>query len=67
MKQIQIELPDKIADQIETMVRDGWFQDEGELLRTAVVEFLQNRRLALTEEFQREDIAWALQQKANRR
>ena len=67
MKQIQIELPDKIADQIETMVRDGWFQDEGELLRTAVVEFLQNRRLALTEEFQREDIAWALQQKADRR
>ena len=67
MKQIQIELPDKVADQIETMVRDGWFQDEGELLRTAVMEFLQHRRLALTEEFQRDDIAWALQQKADRR
>jgi Arc/MetJ-type ribon-helix-helix transcriptional regulator len=67
MKHIQIDLPDKIAQQIEMMVRDGWFQDEGELLRTAILEFLQNRNQALTEEFQREDIAWALQQKADRR
>ena len=67
MKQIQVELPDQIADQIATMVRDGWFQNESELLRAAAMEFLRDRRLALTEEFQREDIAWALQQKAELR
>jgi Arc/MetJ-type ribon-helix-helix transcriptional regulator len=61
MKQIQIDLPEKLADQIESLVRGGWFSNEQELVRTAIIEFFRHRGLELTEEFQREDIAWALQ------
>lgn len=63
MKRLQIELPEKLADHVNALVRDGWFSSEQELIRTAILEFLRHRRLELTEEFQREDIAWALQQK----
>lgn len=67
MKQIQVELPEKLADQIGSLVRGGWFSSEQELVRTAIIEFLHHRRLELTEEFQREDIAWALQQRTGGR
>jgi Arc/MetJ-type ribon-helix-helix transcriptional regulator len=62
VKQLQVEFPDNIADQIEAFVRAGWFQNEHELVRAAVAEFLRNRQPELTEQFQREDIAWAIQQ-----
>ncbi len=63
MKQLQVELPDKVADELGAMVRDGWFQSEHEAVRLALLEFIRRRRLELMEEFQREDIAWALQQR----
>ena len=65
MKVLHVELPDKIAEEIEGIVQSGWFQSEDELVRLAVSEFIRNRRLELLEQFQREDIAWALQQKAD--
>ncbi len=67
MKQIHVDLPEKLADQIDSLVRGGWFSSEQELVRTAIVEFLRARRLELIEEFQREDIAWALGQKTTTR
>ena len=63
MKQVQIELPEKMADQIEALVRGGWFHDEHELIRTALAAFLQDHQLELTERYQREDIDWAVQQR----
>jgi Arc/MetJ-type ribon-helix-helix transcriptional regulator len=63
MKQLQIELPDKVACEVEALVKAGWFHSQDELVRTAVLDFLQHRHLELTESFQREDIAWALQQR----
>ncbi len=63
MKQLQVEFPDKLIGEIEALVRAGWFQNEHELIRAAVVEFLRTRKPELTEEFQREDIAWAVQQR----
>lgn len=64
MKQLQIELPDMVVARVEALVRAGMFDSEHELVRTAILEFLRDRRLELTEEFQREDITWALQQKS---
>ncbi len=63
MKVIQIELPDKITTELEALVKDGWFTDETEIIRLAVMEFMRRDRLTLLERFQREDIAWALNQK----
>jgi Arc/MetJ-type ribon-helix-helix transcriptional regulator len=63
MKSIHIELPDKLAQELEAMVKAGWFSNEAEVMRLALLEFVRRHRLELLERFQREDIAWALKQK----
>jgi Arc/MetJ-type ribon-helix-helix transcriptional regulator len=63
MKCIEVELPDKVAEELDALVRGGWFQSEDELVRAAVADFLRHHRYELLERFHREDIAWALQQK----
>ena len=63
MKSVQIELPDKLAAELDTLVQTGWFRSEDEIVRLALVEFVRRHRFELLERFQREDIAWALQQK----
>jgi Arc/MetJ-type ribon-helix-helix transcriptional regulator len=63
MKSIHLDLPDKLAAELQSLVQHGWFQDEQEAVRVAVLEFLRQRRPELLERFQREDIEWALQQK----
>ena len=63
MKTLQIELPEKLAEELEALVREGWFRSEGEAIQFALKEFLNRRCLQLIERFQREDIAWALKQR----
>jgi len=67
MKVLQIELPDKVASELEMLIKDGWFTNEAEIVRLALVEFVQRHSFALMEQFQREDIAWALQHKKAKR
>lgn len=62
MKSIQIELPEKLAQELDAMVREGWFKNEAEAVRLALLEFVHHYRLELVERFQREDIAWAIKQ-----
>ena len=66
MKVVQIELPDNVAAEMEALVKGGWFMDVGEIVRLALMEFVPRHRLSLSEQFQREDIAWALQQRGNK-
>jgi Arc/MetJ-type ribon-helix-helix transcriptional regulator len=63
MKSIQIELPEKLAHELDMLVRQGWFRSEEEAIRFALLEFLRRHRLELLEQFQRDDISWALRQK----
>lgn len=63
MKSVQVELPDKVADELNLLVLSGWFLSEEEVVRTALMDFLRHHRTELLERFQREDIAWALAQK----
>lgn len=63
MKVVEVQLPDQVSAELEALVKRGWFTDESEIIRLALVEFLRGHRFALAEQFQREDIAWALQQK----
>jgi Arc/MetJ-type ribon-helix-helix transcriptional regulator len=62
-KSVTVELPQQLAQQLEALVRSGWFTSEEEGLRVALMDFLRHQRADLVEEFQREDIAWALRQK----
>jgi Arc/MetJ-type ribon-helix-helix transcriptional regulator len=60
VKAIQIELPDKIATELEAYVKAGWFDSEAELIRAAILEFVRRNRIELLERFMRDDIEWAL-------
>jgi Arc/MetJ-type ribon-helix-helix transcriptional regulator len=60
MKSLNVELPDRLADDVARLVKEGWFQSENELVRTALAEFLRSRQAELQERFQREDISWAV-------
>lgn len=62
MTSLQIELPDQLASALQRLVQTGWFQTEQEVIRLALVEFIRRHQAELTEQFQREDIAWALTQ-----
>lgn len=62
MKAIQLELPEKLAAEIETYVKAGWFSSEAELIRAALLEFVRRNRVELLERFLRDDIQWALRQ-----
>ena len=63
MKSVRVELPDKLAAELDALVKAGWFHSEAEVVRLALAEFVRRHRFELVEQFQREDIAWALQQK----
>lgn len=52
----------KLAEKLHRLVDAGWFENEGEAVRLAVVEFIRRHQSALVERFQREDIDWALSQ-----
>jgi len=63
MKTIAVELPERVTQEMDALVENGWFTDETEIIRLALWEFVRRNRFALAEQFQRADIAWALQQR----
>ncbi len=62
METLHVDLPEKLAEELRRLVQAGWFQNEGEAVRLAVVEFIRRHQAALIERFQREDIDWAVSQ-----
>jgi len=60
-----VEISDQLAQEIETLVGKGWFADGSELMRMALIEYIRRHRFELMEQFQRDDIDWALTQKGN--
>jgi Arc/MetJ-type ribon-helix-helix transcriptional regulator len=67
MKTLEIELPDALAEELEELVKAGWFTNENEIGRLALAEFVNRHRFKLQEHFQREDIAWAFVTRARSR
>jgi Arc/MetJ-type ribon-helix-helix transcriptional regulator len=63
MKAIQVELPEKLAAEIEAYVKTGWFNSEAEVIRAALMDFVRRNRVDLLDRFMRDDIEWALRQK----
>ena len=67
MKSINVDLPEKIAEELSRLVETGWFRDEAEAVRVALVEFLDHRSAELQERFQHDDIEWALRERQKAR
>ena len=53
-----MELPDKLAAEIEAYVRAGRFGSGTEAVPVAATELIQRHRVELLEHFMREDIEW---------
>jgi Arc/MetJ-type ribon-helix-helix transcriptional regulator len=64
MRNVTIELPERVSREVEAMVKAGWFDDDEEVLRFALAQFLRRYRAELVDRFEREDIAWATPHKA---
>jgi Arc/MetJ-type ribon-helix-helix transcriptional regulator len=65
-KMLEVQLPEAVATELDALVKRGWFANENEIVRLALLEFARHNRFALIEQFQREDIAWAIQQKGKK-
>jgi putative addiction module CopG family antidote len=64
MKTMQVELPDQLAREVETAVQSGRFENAADVVRTALRDFLTNRRFELLEQQQMQDITWALREQS---
>lgn len=60
MKKVQVKIPDKLYKEAESIVREGWFRNVGELLCEALRRFLDSHRPQLMEKFIRDDMEWGL-------
>jgi Arc/MetJ-type ribon-helix-helix transcriptional regulator len=60
MKSLVVELPEQVAAEVQRLVAGGWFESENEVVRQALIEFVRSRRAELQEQFQRDDVAWAV-------
>jgi len=60
LKTFKIDVPERLAQQVEDLVTAGWFANSEELTRLALAEFVQRHPFELQEQFQRDDIQWAL-------
>lgn len=60
LKTFKIDVPERLAQQVEDLVTAGWFANSEELTRLALAEFVQRHPFELHEQFQRDDIQWAL-------
>jgi Arc/MetJ-type ribon-helix-helix transcriptional regulator len=60
VKTLALEVPDRLAQELENLVQAGWFTSEEEAIRLALAEFLQRNKFQLQEKHQLDDIRWAL-------
>jgi len=54
-----------VNEELARLVQTGWFRDEAEAVRVALIEFVGHRAAELQDRFQRDDIEWALREKQN--
>ena len=59
MKTLSIDLPDKLAAEIDAYVKAGFFRSEPDAVLAAMSEFVRRNRVGLMKRFARDDIEWA--------
>jgi Arc/MetJ-type ribon-helix-helix transcriptional regulator len=57
---IQTEIPVRLYDEMQLLVKAGWFRDLDEVMLDALRRFLDSHRNELMERFVREDVEWGL-------
>ena len=60
MRTLTIECPDRLADQLDTFVKDGWATDTTDTVLEAVRRFLDSHRPDATRAQVLADVEWGL-------
>lgn len=56
MKTIKAKIPDKLYEQVQRLVKEGWFRSEEDIIDDALRRFLNSHRPELMEQFMWEDV-----------
>lgn len=62
METIPAKITGRLESEMDELIREGWFANRSELIRTAVRELVRKTRLEQLEAAVKEDIAWGLRQ-----
>ena len=57
---IQAKLPTRLWAEMQTLVREGWFEDINDVIVSALRRYIETHRPELTERHIREDVEWGL-------
>lgn len=57
---VQARFPERLLDEANALVKQGWFEDLDSVLQEALRRYLDTHRTELLERFVREDVAWGL-------
>lgn len=57
---IQTEIPDQLYKLLQSLVSEGWYLSEQDVIEEALRRFLQAHQPELMERFIREDFEWGL-------
>ena len=57
---VQARFPERLLDEANALVKQGWFEDLDSVLQEALRRYLDAHRAELLDRFVREDVAWGL-------
>jgi metal-responsive CopG/Arc/MetJ family transcriptional regulator len=60
MKMLSVECPDKLAEQLDRMVREGWVADQQQAVIEAIRRFLDSHQPELSQSQILSDVQWGL-------
>jgi Arc/MetJ-type ribon-helix-helix transcriptional regulator len=60
MKTVEAKISERLDQQIDALVEQGWFNSRDEVVRQAIGRFMQAHRPEMMERFIRKDVDWGL-------
>jgi Arc/MetJ-type ribon-helix-helix transcriptional regulator len=60
LMKIQAEIPDQLYKLLQTLVSDGWYLSEQDVIEEALRRFLHTHKSELMEKFIWDDVEWGL-------
>ena len=60
METVPAKLTKRIVLEMEEMIKQGWYANKSELIRSAIRELIKKQRLTQLESAVKEDIQWGL-------
>jgi Arc/MetJ-type ribon-helix-helix transcriptional regulator len=60
MKEVRARIPNEMYEQLETLIKQGWFPSREYVLKLALRKFLYSHRPEVLEKQIRDDVEWGL-------